>query len=126
MQQITMGDVKLDQIDAKPCGPRGRFRERIAHQPKPFPIERNGRRFAIGIWDRGRRYRLPTERIVRRELRSTLPRYFGGSLATRVVQLYANRHIRPATNTLQRPAHRGFGFIVPQPDVGVGDTTLWE
>src|SRR5262252_11225987 len=109
MQQITMGDVKLDQIDAKPCGPRGRFRERIAHQPKPFPIERNGRRFAIGIWYRGRRYRLPAERIVRRELRSTLPRHFGGSLAARVIQLNANRYIRPASNAPQRPAYRSFG-----------------
>src|SRR5262249_7890340 len=122
----TMSDVELDQIDLKPRSPQGCLRKRIANPPKPFPIERNGRHFAIGIWDRGRCYRLPAVRIVWRELPSTLPRYFGGCLAAGMIQLYPNRDIRPTPNTLQRSAHRGFGFIVPQPDIGVSDATFGE
>ena len=39
-------------------------------------------------------------------------------------QLNGDRHVGPASHALERPAYRGFGFIVPQADVGMADPSL--
>jgi hypothetical protein len=39
-------------------------------------------------------------------------------------QLNGDRHVGPASHALERPAYRGFRFIVPQADVGMADPSL--
>ncbi len=62
--------------------------------------------------------------MIRRKLGSAFPRDFRRRLAARMRQLKGDGDIRPAPNTLDRTADRGFGFVVVQTDVGVRDAAF--
>lgn len=124
MHQVAVGDVKLDQVDTKRGGPTGSGREGIADLAQPVPVQSHGR--DIGIRKRyGRRCHCPPpEWMVRRKLSSALPGNFRGGLAARMIQLEPDRNVGPAPNAFQGAPHCGLSLFVPEPDVGVSNSSL--
>jgi len=90
MQQIAVGAVQFEGIEAQPLGAlRGRH-ECIAHALKPQRIERERRQFAVLVRHHGGSFGLPAA-VREGDLLAAIPWRMARSLAAGVGELHRHR-----------------------------------
>src|SRR4051794_29070180 len=101
MEQIAVGSVDLDALEAKPRGALGRLDEIAPHAIESGTIEGLRDVFALIVRDRGRRFGLPAERLARRNLRAALPGGAARGFAACMTDLNRNRDRRMRPDSCQ-------------------------
>ena len=112
VQQVTVGGVDFDAVQAEACGTIRRGNEIIADAVHRIDVERHRRGFAVDVRQRGRRHRLPAARRVGADLRAAVPRLLARALAAGVGELDRQRHRRIRAHRGQHPRQRGFVGVV--------------
>ena len=73
MEEVPMSGMDLDGIHAQTGGPLRGFDEILTHPIHTRTIQRRGRIVPLVVRHRRGRLRLPSARLIRRNLRTTLP-----------------------------------------------------
>jgi hypothetical protein len=126
MDQIAVGTVDLNRIDADPGRPLGGGCECLPHRGQAITVQCRRRVLAMRKGDRRRCHGLPAARLAGGDLRAALPRYPRGSLASRMGELNGDRDVGMPPDTLERAGKRGFGRVRPQAEIVGSDPTLGE
>jgi hypothetical protein len=121
MQQITMSRVDLHGVEVEPGRAPSRIGKGIPHPRETALVQRRWGIFAdIVRYGRGC-LRLPSVRMIGWKLRAAFPGHLGGSFPPGMPKLNGNRHVGPAANAFQDPAHGSFAFIRIEADIPVSD-----
>lgn len=121
MQQVAVGGMQLDQLEAEALGTHRTGGEGGDDLGDAGLVQ--FLRCRIGGVERQRRRRHggPATRIVGRQLATAVPRAVHRGLATGMAELDAQRHRRPAADAGQYLCQRGLGAVIPKAQVGPAD-----
>ena len=124
MQQIAVGGVDFDGLDAEQRCAAGCLDEVLAHQVHAVPVQRDGRIVAGRVRQRRRCHGLPAALGGRRDLQAPLPRHVAGRLASRMCQLHRHRNARIGAHGGEHLGERrGIVFVV-QPETAGCDASV--
>ncbi len=123
MQQIAVGGVDLDGVDAKPAGTFGGGGKGLLDALQSGHVERHRRDVTVGIGQARGRICLPALLGVGRDLFAAIPRQLRRRLAAGMSQLHGDRHGGIFADGRQDGFQCGFGGVVPQAEIAIGDAT---
>ena len=121
MQEIAVGGVHLQRIEAKPLGALCGHDERVAHTRKTERIERQRRQLAFLVRHRGWTFGLPAA-FGERDLLPAVPRHMARSLAAGMRELHRYRSPGMLADRGDDRLQRRLGGIVPQAEAAWRDT----